>query len=77
MFQTGSNENKKIGVLRNRLTDKLRISIPKSQQIATKRENILSYMVSIYDPLGIRSPYRILGKVIYSEFVRRKSLISY
>ena len=29
-------------------------------------------MVSIYDPLGIRSPYRILGKVIYSELCEEK-----
>ena len=65
MFQTSSNEAKMLTVSWNKLTDKLSISIPKFQLGKTKR-NILSYMASIYDPLGIISPCLILGKVIYS-----------
>ena len=65
MFQTSSNEAKILVVSWNKLTDKLSISIPKFQLGKTKR-NILSYMASIYDPLGIISPCLILGKVIYS-----------
>ena len=71
MFQTSSNENKISGVPWNKLTDKLSISISNFQQTVTKR-NTLSYMVSIYDPLGSISPYHVLGKVIYSELYDEK-----
>ena len=65
MFQTSSNEAKMLTLSWNKLTDKLSISIPKFQLAKTKR-NTLSYMASIYDPLGIISPCLTLGKVIYS-----------
>ena len=71
MFQTSSNETKTLGLLCNKLTDKLSISIPNFQQTVTKR-NALSYVASIYDPLGIISPCHVLGKVIYSELCDEK-----
>ena len=71
MLQASSNETKIVGVPWNKLTDKLSISIPKFQQIVTKR-NILSYVTSIYDPLGNISPCHVLGKVIYSELCDEK-----
>ena len=52
MFQTSSNETKLLDLPWNKLTDKLSISIRNFQQTVTKR-NILSYVGSIYDPLGI------------------------
>ena len=71
MFQTNSNETKILGVPWNKLTEKLSISIPKFQHSVTKR-NILSYVASIYDPLGIISPCHVLGKVIFSELCDEK-----
>ena len=71
MFQTSSNETKILGVPWNKLTDKLSISIPKFQQTVIKR-NILIYVASIYDPLGIVSPCHVLWKVIYSELCEEK-----
>ena len=71
MFQTSSNEAKILRVSRNKLTEKLSISIPKFQQKVTKR-NILSYVSSIYDPLEIISHCHVLGKVKYSELCDEK-----
>ena len=71
MFQSSSNETKTLGVPWNILTDKLSIPIPKFQQTLTKR-NILSYVASMYDPLGIISPCHVLGKVIYSKICDEK-----
>ena len=71
MFQTNSNETKKLGVTWNKLTCKLSISIQKFQQTVTKI-NILSYVPSIYDPLGMISPCHVLGKVIYSKIFDEK-----
>lgn len=66
LFQTSSNETKIFYVPWNKLTDKLSISISKFQQTVTKT-NILSYVASIYDPLGIISLCHVLEKAIYSE----------
>ena len=66
MFQTSSNKTKILGVPWNKLIDELSISIPKFQQTVHKR-SVLSYVASIYDPLGIISPCHALGKIIYSE----------
>ena len=66
MFQTSSNETKLLDLPWNNLTDKLSISIRNFQQTVTKR-NILSYVGSIYDPLGTISSCHVLGKVIYNE----------
>ena len=71
MFQTSSNETKNLGVSWNKLSVKLSISVPNFQQTVTKI-NILSYVTSIYDPLGIISPCHVLGKVIYSELCYEK-----
>ena len=71
MCQTSSNETKILGVPWNKLINKLSISIPKFQQIVTKR-NILSYVASIFDLPGIISPCHVLGKVIYNELCDEK-----
>ena len=71
MFHTNSNKTKILGVTWNKLTDKLSISIPKFQQTVTKR-NFLSYVASIYDPLGIIFPCHVLGKVVYSKLCDEK-----
>ena len=72
MFQTSSKKKtKKLGVPWNKLTEKLSISIPKFQQIVTKRD-ILSYVASIYDPPEIISPGHVLEIVIYSELCDEK-----
>ena len=60
------NETKILAVPWNKLTDKLSISIPKFQQKLTKR-NVLCYVSSIYDPLGIIPFCHVLGKVLYNE----------
>ena len=66
MFLTSSNETKKFDIPWNKLTDKLSTSIPKFEKRITKR-NISSYLVSIYNLLGIISRCHILGKVMYNE----------
>ena len=71
MFQSSSKKTELLGVPWNNLTDKLSISIPKSQQTVTKR-NLLSYVASIYDLLGIISPCYVLGIVLYSGLCNEK-----
>ena len=71
MFQTSLNKTKTLGVPWNKLTDKLLISIPKFQQTVTKR-NILRYVASIYDLLGIIFHRHVLGKAMYSELCDEK-----
>ena len=71
MFQSSSNKTELLGVPWNNLTDKLSISIAKFQQAVTKR-NMLSYVASIYDLLGIISPCYVLGIVLYSELCNEK-----
>ena len=66
IFQISSNETEILGVPWNKLTIKLSVFIPNFQQTVTKR-NILSYVPSIYDPLGIIYPCHVLRRVIYSE----------
>ena len=72
MFQTSSNETKILGVPWNKLNDKLLISVPKFQQRVTKR-NILNYVASIYNPLGVISSCYVLWKVIYGELCDEKT----
>ena len=73
MFQPCSDETKILGVPWNKLTDKLSTSIPKFQQTVIKR-NILSYVASIHDKIGIISPCHVLENVIYSELCNEKIL---
>ena len=43
------------------------VIIPTHQQKAFTKRNILGYVASIYDLLGIISPSNFIGKVIYCE----------
>ena len=69
MLQPSSNETKILGVPLNKLTDKLSISILKFQQTVTKGS---SYVISIYDPLGILFPCHVLRTGIYSKLCDEK-----
>ena len=52
--------------------DNLSVVVPEfNQKLITKR-NVLSYMVSIYDPPGLISAGHIIGRIFYRELCERK-----
>ena len=73
MFQTSLYGIKILGVLWNKLTDKLSISVLDFQQTVVIR-NILNYVTSIYFPLGIIPSCHIFGKFICNKLCDDKIL---
>ena len=61
-----------LGVPWDKNRDNLSIVVPEfNEKLITKR-NVLSYIASIYDPLGLISASHIIGKVIYRELCDKK-----
>ena len=58
------------GIHRNKGSDEMAIKIPKSDFQETKR-GALKFLASIYDPLGMISPF-VLGKCIFRELCETK-----
>lgn len=61
-----SGETKLLGLSWNKTDDTLAVAFPKKPVERTKRE-ILRFLASVYDPLGIVSPVTLLGKFIFRE----------
>ena len=56
-----------LGLGWNRITDKINIEIPQFSERQITKRNVLSYIASIYNPLGLISASHISGKLIYRE----------
>ena len=65
------NETKMLGLPWNRDEDILAVEIPSAVKKLTKR-TILQKLASIYDPLRIISPTKIIGKTIYRDICDSK-----
>ncbi len=65
-----NNETKLLGLSWNKSDDTLSVSFPKKPVDTTKRE-ILRFLASIYDPLGIVSPVTLVGKMIFRDVCDR------
>ena len=59
-------ETKLLGLSWNKHNDTLVVAFPNKPEEITKRE-ILRFLASVYDPLGIVSPVTLLGKFIFRE----------
>ena len=61
-----------LGVPWNKNRDNLPVVVPEfNRKLITKR-NVLSYIASIYDPLGLISASHIIGKIINRELCDKK-----
>ena len=71
-FKNIADLAKIIGVPWDKNRDNLSIVVPElNEKLITKR-HVLSYIASIYDPLGLISANHIIGKVIYHELCDKK-----
>ena len=71
-FKNTAGLTKILGVLWDENRDKLSIVVPEFDEKLTTKRNVLSYIASIYDPLGLMSASHIMGKVIYRELCDKK-----
>jgi hypothetical protein len=60
-----------LGLPWDKVEDTISISFPQKTAATTKRE-ILRFLASIYDPLGLTSPVSLVGKFIYREVCDQK-----
>ena len=60
------DETKLLGLPWNKVDDVISVSFPDPTTATTKRE-ILRFLSSIYDPLGLASPITLVGKFIYRD----------
>ena len=67
LFSSNSGHTKILGLGWNKITDKINIEIPQFSERQITKRNVLSYIASIYDPLGLISASHIIGKFIYRE----------
>ena len=72
MSPNNTSNAKILGLDWNKTSDTLFIIIPRCQQKAVTKRNILSYVASIYNRLGFISPSYVTGKVIYHELCDEK-----
>ncbi|KAK3730338.1 hypothetical protein QZH41_002078 [Actinostola sp. cb2023] len=57
-------ETKMLGLSWNKRNDTLAVTFPEKPAEVTKRE-ILRFLASVYDPLGLVSPVTLVGKMLY------------
>ena len=71
-FKNTADLTKIFGVPWNKNRESLSIVVPEfNEELITKR-NVLSYIASIYEPLGLISVSHIIGKVIYRDLCDKK-----
>ena len=71
-FPNNTSNTKILGLAWNKASDPLFAIIPTYQQKAIAKRDILSYVASIYHPLGFISPSHVIGKVICRELCDKK-----
>ena len=67
LFNNQQNCTKILGLVWDKKKDQISANVPKYQNKLVTKRNILSYIASIYDPLGFISPSHVIGKLIYRE----------
>ena len=67
-----SGESKILGLKWDKVDDTLHVSLPTQPATLTKR-GILANLAKVYDPLGLVSPERLEGKLIYREAYELKT----
>ena len=72
LFPNNTSNTKILDLGWNKASNTLFVIIPTYQQKAITKRNILSYVASIYDPLGFISPSHVIGKAIYRELCDEK-----
>ena len=70
--QLGVNqgETKMLGLLWDKNKDTLAVTFPEKPVDVTKRE-VLRFLASVYDPLGLVSPVTLIGKLLYRDVCER------
>ena len=61
-----SGETKMLGLPWDKTEDTIAATFPEPPPEVTKRE-MLRFLASIYDPLGVASPVSLVGKLVYRE----------
>ena len=61
-----------LGLNWNQETDELQIAAKTKDAVFTKR-GLLSYICTLYDPLGIVCPYILIAKALFQQVCRRKA----
>ena len=56
----------------NKNRESVSIVVPEFNEELTTKRNVLSYIASIYEPLGLISVSHIIGKVIYRQLCDKK-----
>ena len=57
-------ETKMLGLPWNKIKDTIVVTFQEASPEVSKRE-MLQFLVSVYDPLGLASPLSLVGKVLY------------
>ena len=73
LFSSKSGHTRNLGLGCNKITDKINIEIPEFSERQITKRNVLSYVASIYDPLGLISAGPIIGKLVYCELCDLKT----
>ena len=60
-------ESKILGLSWDKENDNLHVKIPQIESETTTKRKLLTFLASIYDPLGIISPVMLLGKDLYRQ----------
>ena len=72
IFKNTVDLTKILGVPWDKNRDNWSIFVPEFNEKLIIKRNVLSYIASIYDPLGLISASHIIGKVIYRELCGKK-----
>ena len=71
-FKKSTNLTKIVGVPWVKIGDNLSHVVSEFDEKLTTKRNVLSYIASIYNPLGLMSAIHIIGKIIYREEYDKK-----
>ena len=64
-------ETKMLGLPWDKTEDTIAVTFPEAPPEVTKRE-MLRFLASVYDPLGLASPVTLVGKLLYREVCERR-----
>ena len=71
-FNDETNHSKALGIKWDVEADEFYFSILRCDDTQTTKRTMLSYLSSLYDPLGLVGPVTLKGKMIYQEAVRQR-----